>query len=269
MEDGLYPDIDHAKYHAMTDEVSNSYLSRLDKCPANAKIPLEDTPTLLIGRAFHSILLDGLETFKKDFAVLPDMDRRTKDGKLAYAQFCEENGGKQIISLDDYESIAAMYSAVATHPIASKLLLEGKSEMSVFWTDQRTGLPCKCRPDRIPDGDHGVILDLKSVRDADAHAFTRDIMRYGYARQAAFYIDGFNAVSDAKVDAFVFICVEKVAPYRTEVYVLDDPFIEFGRQEYRWLLDVEKDCREKNEWVNYKHSEIHTLSMPGWAGGSL
>lgn len=269
MESGIYPDISHADYHAMTDEVSNSYLARLDKCPAAAKIPLEDSPAMLLGRAFHSILLEGLETFKANFAIVPDIDRRTKDGKLAYAQFCEENEGKQIISLEDYESIADMYSAVAVHPIASKLLIEGRSEMSVFWTDQRTGLPCKCRPDRVPDGDHGVILDLKSVRDADKEAFNRAVRQYGYARQAAFYIDGFNAVSDAQVDAFVFICVEKEPPYRTEVYTLEDVFISWGRSEYQILMDIEKECRENNYWPNYKYDEIKTLYLPSYAGGSL
>ena len=266
---GLYPDISHKVYHAMDSIVSNSYLGRLDKCPANAKIPMPDTPALIIGRAFHSIVLDGLESFKKHFAVLPDIDKRTKEGKAAYAQFCEENGAKEVISLPDYEILAEMLSAVATHPIASKLMMEGRSEMSVFWTDEETGLPCKCRPDRIPDGEHGVILDLKSVRNADVHAFTNAVMNYGYAREAAFYIDGFNAVSSAKVDAFVFICVEKEPPYRVETYCLEELFVEDGRREYRRLMATEVECRKNQFWPNYQYSEIMTLYMPGWAGGKL
>jgi exodeoxyribonuclease VIII len=269
MQDGLFPDIKHKVYHAMGDIVSNSYLGRLDKCPANAKIPMPDTPTLIFGRAFHSIVLDGLESFHKNFAVLPDTDRRTKEGKAAYALFCEESGDKDIISVADYEILAEMFSAIAVHPIASKLMLEGRSEMSVFWTDLETGLPCKFRPDRIPDGEHGVILDLKSVRDADVHAFTRAVVNYGYAREAAFYIDGFNAVSSAKVDAFIFICVEKEKPYRTEVYVLDELFVEDGRREYRRLMQVEAECRKNQFWPNFQYSEIMPIFMPGWMGGKL
>jgi len=268
-EPGIFPNVSHNDYHAMKDIASNSYLGRLDKCPAAAKVPMEDTPALLFGRAFHSFILDGEDSFKRDFAVSPPVDRRTKDGKLAYAQFCEGNKDKTIIDTDDVYTIEAMYSAVATHPFAAPLLMVGRSEMSVFWTDEKTGLPCKCRPDRIPDGDHGVILDLKSVRSADIHSFTRDVMTYGYAREAGMYIEGFNTVSNAKVDAFVFICVEKEPPYRTEVYTLDDLFIEYGKQEFRRLIEIEADCRKAGYWPNFKHSEIKQLYLPNWAGGSF
>ena len=141
--------------------------------------------------------------------------------------------------------------------------------MSVFWTDEKTGLPCKCRPDRIPAGDHGVILDLKSVRSADIHAFTSACMTYGYAREAGMYIEGFNAVSNAKVDAFVFICVEKEPPYRTEVYTLEDLFIEYGRKEFHRLINIEAECRKNDLWPHWKNQEIRNLYVPNYAGGGL
>jgi hypothetical protein len=269
MEPGIYPNISHDEYHAMTDMVSNSYLGRLDKCPANAKVGMEDTPALSFGRAFHSFILDGQQAFERDFAVAPVCDKRTKEGKAEWSLFCEVNAGKTILSAEDMETIEAMYGAVATHPIASKLLLEGRSEMSVFWTDEQTGLPCKCRPDRIPDGEHGVILDLKSVRSADIHAFTSACMNYGYARQAGMYIEGLNAVSNAKVDAFVFIRVEKDAPYRVEVYTLEDLFIDFGKQEFRRLIQIEAECRKGGFYPHWKNEEIKTLYLPNWAGGGL
>lgn len=269
MDPGIYPNISHSDYHKMTDIVSNSYLGRLDKCPAAAKIPMEDTPALLFGRAFHSFILDGQESFERDFAVAPVLDKRTKDGKEAWQLFREVNAGRSILASDDYQTIQDMYGAIATHPIASKLLMEGRSEMSVFWEDSETGLPCKCRPDRIPDGDHGVILDLKTVRSAEIHAFTSACMAYGYAREAGVYIEGFNAVSSSKVDAFIFICVEKERPYRVEVYTLEDLFIEYGQNEFHRLLGVEKDCREKAFYPHWKNEEIRTLYLPNYLGGNL
>jgi hypothetical protein len=269
MEPGIYPNISHSEYHAMKDVVSNSYLQRLNACPAAAKVPMVETPALTFGRAFHSFVLDGEESFKRDFAVLPDMDRRTKEGKAAYALFCEESGDKTIIDAENMETSEAMYSALATHPIAAKLLLEGRSEMSVFWTDEETGLSCKCRPDRIPDGDHGVILDLKTVRSAEIHAFTSACMSYGYAREAGIYIEGLNAVSSSKVDAFVFICIEKDAPYRVEVYTMEDLFIEYGKKEFHRLIGIEAACRESGFWPHWKSDEIKTLYLPNYAGGDL
>ena len=262
MEQGIYPNISHSEYHAMKDIVSNSYLQRLNECPASARLPMEETPALIFGRAFHSFLLDPKESFDRDFAVCHSNDQRTKIWK----EFAEQNKGKTIIGHDDYIKIGEMYGAIATHPLAAPLLMKGRSEMSVFWTDEETGLPCKCRPDRIPDGDHGVILDLKTVRNADVHAFTRACMTYGYAREAGMYISGFNAVSSAKVDSFMFIVIEKEPPYRTEVYVMEDLFVEHGQSEFHRLLRIEKECREKNLWPHWKNEAIRGLFLPYYAG---
>lgn len=267
--EGIYPNLSHEEYHAMTDVISNSYLGRLDHCPAAARIPMPETPALAFGRAFHSFTLDGLQSFGRDFAVAPAWDRRTKEGRAAYEAFVKESIGKTVISEEDFKTIEDMFQAIAEHPIAAKLLMEGRSEMSVFWIDEETKLPCKCRPDRIPDGDHGVILDLKTVRNASIHAFTSAVMSFGYAREAGMYIEGFNAVTNAKVDAFVFICVEKEPPYRTEIYTLEDLFLEYGKQEFRRLINLEAECRKNDCWPHWKNEEIRTLYLPNYAGGDL
>lgn len=269
MEPGIYHNISHDEYHKMTDIISNSYLGRLDKCPAAAKVPQKETSAMIFGRAFHSFLLDGEESFQRGFAVLPGMDRRTKEGKAAYASFCGESADKTIIDQENHEKIKAMYGAVAVHPMAGPLLLKGRSEMSIFWTDEETKLPCKCRPDRIPDGGHGVILDLKSVVSADIGAFTRQCITFGYGREAGIYIEGFNAVCSAKVDAFVFICVEKEEPYRTEVYTMEDLFIDYGKREFHRLLAIEAECRKTGIYPNWKNEGIRTLYLPNWAGGGF
>ena len=59
----------------------------------------------------------------------------------------------------------------------------------------------------------------------------RSSYKYGYHRQAAFYMDGFNA------DEFWFAVVEKEAPYRTGLYQASEEFINNGRREIGELLD--------------------------------
>ncbi len=269
MEPGLYPNISHKEYHAL-ERVSNSYLGRLDKCPASAKLPSEETAALIFGRAFHCYTLEGQEAFKKEFAVAPQCDRRTKAGKAVFEDFETLHPNHTILTQADLETIEGMYNAVAFHPFASKLLTEGRSEISVLWTDEETGLDCKCRPDRIPDGDHGVIVDVKTVRDASEYGFQKSVVNYGYARQAGMYTEGYNSVCSGKVDAFVFICVEKEPPYRTEVYVLDDDFVEWGRNEFHRLLNIEKECRQKEFYPHYRNAGAGQIMMPAYLyGGRL
>jgi exodeoxyribonuclease VIII len=258
---GLYPNISHEEYHKI-EAVSNSYLSRLSRCPAAAKVPQTETPAMLFGGAFHSLLLEGEVAFNERFVVAPQIDKRTKDGKAQWAALQEL--GKVVVSAEDYDLMTEMANAVIKHPFAIKCLAEGRSETSVFWNDPETGLYCKCRPDRIPDGDHGVIVDVKTTVSADKKAFAYTVNRLGYDRQAAFYIDGFNAVCSGSVDAFIFIAVEKEPPYKVACFTLSDGDISVGRMKYRDLIEREKGCREAGEWPHYDDEGLVELWMPNF-----
>lgn len=261
---GIYPGVSHDEYHAMTEYINNSYLSRLAKIPALTRLPQEETAAMTFGRAFHCYLLEGQAAFDLSFSVMPkEINLRTKDGK-AYRD-AVVSSKKVPLSYDDFQTIEGMTQAVLRHPFAIQLLAEGDSEMSVFWRDKETGLPCKCRPDRIPSGQKGVVVDAKSTGDASEAGFTRSVFKFGYARQAAMNIDGLNTVSSKEIDAFICIAVEKEPPYRCEVYVLDDEVLAFGRQEYHRLLRIEKECREKNLWPHYWNAGASTVYLPKWA----
>ncbi len=266
METGIYTNIGHSEYHAMRDRVSNSYLSRLDKCPALVHVPQEATPALTLGRAFHALALEGETAFNAEFAIAPECDRRTKSGKDIWSVFESTNPGKTILSAEDGIRIYGMVESLMKHPFAVKLLAEGRSEVTVLWTDPTTGIDCRCRPDRVPSGNKGVIADLKSVSDASEKAFLNAVLKYGWHREAGMYIEGWNAVtnSNGKVDAFPFIACEKEPPYRVEVYVLDDDFVNFGKSEFHRLLNVEKKCREDKFYPHYINAGAIEITMPHW-----
>ena len=261
---GIIPDLPHREYHAMTEIVSNSYLKKLSTVPAAAKIPYVDTESKLIGRAFHCLMLDTKATFDSLFAIRPEINLRTDAGKKEMEVFKYFNEGKDVLTIDQFNLLQEMMNAVITHPTACTLLTRGVSEQSIFWTDEETGLHCKCRPDRIPDGDHGVILCLKSTKNASKHAFRNDVINLGYYTGAAFYLDGYNIASGKKADSYIFIAVEKKPPYRTEVYVMPDDFIGAGRIEYRRLLHIEKACREGGYWPHFLTADIQELECPNY-----
>lgn len=265
---GIYADIPASDYHGelLRDYISKSYLKRLDKCPAAAKIPQKDTPAMAFGRASHVLLLEGESAFFQECAVLPSgINKRTNAGKEEMAAFEAANAGKTLVTADDYMKIAEMRKALQKHPFAPKLLAEGVSEQTVIWLDAETGMMCKCRPDRIPSGNKGVLVDLKTCSCAGEYEFGRDVVKYGYDLQAAFYLDGINAATGNNFDAFCFIAMEKEEPFRTETYMLDAEFIARGRAEYRRLLNIEAECREKGLWPNYEGvGNLVTLYKPNY-----
>jgi hypothetical protein len=248
----------------MTDYVSNSYLSKLNKCPAAAKVKDADSETFAFGRAFHSFTLEGEAAFLLEFVVAPEINKRTNAGKEEFEAFQAANAGKDVITKSEMELILAMSTAVHKHPFAKAILSGGKSEQTVIWTDPDTGINCKCRPDRIPNESSGVLVDLKSTSGAGEYEFGRSVVSYGYARQAAMYLDGVNAATGSNFDAFIFVAVEKTAPFRVETYLLDEDFIGFGRSDYKRLLQIELDCRARGSYPNRQSDNLITLYKPGY-----
>ena len=244
-----------AQYHA-TDAVSASLLKQIQRSPAHAMAYLqqqhEPTPAMLFGTAFHTCVLES-ERFDNEYAVF-EGDKRTKDGKATYERLVSE--GKTIISASDYATITAMASAIGDHPAASKLVRgDGQTEVSMFWDDEETGLACKCRTD-IWLG--RVIVDLKTTEDASPEGFSRSIHTYGYGIQAAHYLAGSGA------DAFLFVAVEKKAPFAVAVYELDPLSLEICEKQRRSLLEYWSNCREAEMYPAYS-DECQMISLPAWA----
>jgi len=260
--EGIFSGISSQDYHAMDGYVSNSYLSRLDRCPAAARVEQTETAAMTFGAALHCLLLEGDEAFMREFIVPPKLDLRTNAGKQMAADI--RAAGLTLITEPDFECMKGIVISVMTHPVAGVMMKEGKSEQSVFWTDPETGLPCKCRPDRIPDGDKGVVVDIKTTKDAGYQAFANSVIRYHYHTQAAFYLNGYNAASGKEADAFIFIACEREEPYRVEVYAMSPDFVDYGRVEVRRLLMIEKACREGGFYPAYTTSDIRELYIPGW-----
>ena len=77
-----------------------------------------------------------------------------------------------------------------------------------------------------------VFILLKEVL---INEFRRSSLKYGYDRQSAFYGDGFKA------ERFIFIVIEKSAPYNIGIYECSAEFIEEGREKYKNLLSQYKE----------------------------
>lgn len=180
------------------------------------------------------------------------------------------NEDKETITEEEAAEVEAIRAAVQAHPVASKLLNEedGEAELSCFWTDPKTGLELRCRPD-FWNKKLNIIVDLKTSRDASYEGFCKSINDWRYHVQEAFYRDGINeTIKQAKlgikpVSKFVFVVIEPVAPYAIGVYTIDPLSQKIGQIEYRKNLDTLAECLEKDEWPGYP-VQVQTAGLPEW-----
>lgn len=243
-------------YHSHT-AVSKSVLDKIARSPLHCRAYLdgvrqEPTAAMLFGTALHSAILEP-ELFDAQYAVF-EGDRRTTAGKQAYADLVARN--KSIISSTDSDAISSMTAAVRSHPVASWLLRDGRAEDSVFWTDDESGLQCKCRPDWWRND--GIVVDVKTTEDASPAGFAKSVAAFRYHVQAAHYMAGTGA------NRLLFIAVEKKAPYAVAVYELDSVSLEVGEMIRRADLTTYAMCQDAGEWPGYS-SVVELLSLPAWA----
>lgn len=248
--------------------ISRSELWRIRESPEKFKYyrdnPEEPTPALIFGQAFHKLALQP-ESFFDEFAVAPQVDRRTKEGKAIWAEFCEQSEDKTVITEDDYAKATDMIDSLYKAPFAKKLL-SGEKEKEFFWTDELTGEECKCRTDCVSELNKvNIIVDLKSASSADNEHFTKDSINYGYDFQAAMYTEGVEKCT-GKSYSFVFIVVEKEPPYAVNVLQADELFVKRGKDLFRELIGIYHDCKTTGDWYGYlgKYKVINSLSLPAW-----
>ena len=188
-------------------------------------------------------------------------------------RFESENEGKQILGQDELNRIMQMGAKVKSHPTLSALLNNKNNvvliEQSFFWTDD-LGILRKCRPDILIISPQMVLpLDYKTTDDASVDAFQRSIAKFLYHFQAPYYIDGISEVLDRKVENFLFVPVEKKAPFEIALYALNEKAIDIGRKGVNELLlklkhYQEKMSTNKDVWLGYP-VEVQDITIPRWA----
>ena len=151
-------------------------------------------------------------------------------------------------------------SAYAT-PFVAKLL-SGDKELSFWGKDEDTGLVIKCRPDCITDfnGKH-ILIDYKTCTDAENTKFYRDSIKFGYDLQLAYYREILKQNTGLDYDV-VIIAQEKTAPYVTNVFQLSENYLENGRNLYKEMLKVYKNCLDTDNWYGYMKDGISILGQP-------
>jgi hypothetical protein len=233
--------------------------------------PPEDTSAFRLGSAVHCAVLEEKQ-FSARYILRPDCDRRTKEGKIQFAEFSAQHADKTLLDADEMSQVVQMREAIAAHPLASQLLADGLAE-TTWRKEQPNALGAlQCRTDwfsslgcELSDF-KPYALDIKTVESLDSDAFRnfeRAAFNYGYHRQAGFYLPLINEIFQWSVSKMYYVAVEKCEPYGCAVYTLSDDAIAKGQDENIADLVRLKRSLETNEWPNIE-PVLHELKLPAW-----
>lgn len=242
------------------------------------------TAGLIFGKAFHCATLEP-DKFATVYSVLPaeaprDL-RRYRNAKkpnadtLAAIDWWDNweaaNVGRIMLSAASYDQAAYMGESLRAYRMefpgnvdltGGELFDSCEKEVTLFWTDEETGIRCKARAD-LHNREFRLSGELKSVMDGSREAFARAIVRYRYHVQNAHYGDGYKTCGEP-ITSFPFFCVEKTAPYVVASWHVDAMAEERGYAIRRRSLLKLKRCLEEDRWPGHT-TTLETLSLPAYA----
>jgi exodeoxyribonuclease VIII len=271
---GAYHDIPFEQYRKI-EAVSNSSLGPLERSPLHyltaITSPQKTTDDMLFGALAHCAILEP-DSLDIRYAFRPAFEKQegfakyqkpkaTKEYRRLMEEWEATNTGKVIV--DEVMLIRAHNVAAAVRSSGKAnyyLCPQGQAELTIVWRDSETGLLCKGRLDHWEPIDRRI-CDLKTCRDV--LKMPEQLVRMGYARQAAFYLDGAAAVGLRPCE-YCLIAVESWPPHGVMAAPLSRDAMGWGRERYQYLLKRLLEIKETKQYRGY--SDPVAWELPPWAG---
>jgi hypothetical protein len=259
MRTELVTEMPMAEYRAQAG-LSKHQLDAFFTCPQyyRWKLTQEWKPSreMELGTCIHSLALEG----RKDYAIAPECDRRTKIGKETWEAFCLENPGKIIVNQEEGARIEG--ACLAVEPLLASITKARTIEASMFW--ERRGHQCKGRPDMITEIDGQLALvDLKTT--TDIMRFDSKFFSFGYDVQAHWYAYGLAEVFTENVEhiAFHFLVVDTQAPYLCQWVDVAPEILFRAEKRVDEALDQLLHCQTQDVWPGLPFRR--TIAPKTWA----
>ena len=223
----------------------------------------KETNAKKYGSIIDCYILDRYR-FSDKYAAAPKGYFNEKEGKDKpwnwNATICKEwrdiQQGKIIIKIEDLVACEKALDSICKDEIINNLINHSDKQVMItaVWQSDNLQIPLKTLIDLVPrrqSNFNQYLCDFKTCKNASPSQWSREVYRYGYHVQAAFYIDMYYAATGEARDGFVHILQESFAPYEVGRRLLSEEFIELGRQIYQEALKKYCECWRKNIWPGY------------------
>jgi hypothetical protein len=215
--------------------------------------PAYESDAMAFGSAVHCALLEP-HLFLSQYAISEKFDKRTKVGKEGAAAFESANIGKTVIDSDDATKIELIRKRCnEIEPVRAALASFEKEKTILFEGDK-----CKARLDLV-DLKNGVVIDVKTTRDANPREFVNQLLALRYDIQLYHYCRAANATT-----AYA-IAIESESAEVALYDLTDIVFSDFTKGRYHNAFAVALDVQKMTTCPPKFKTEIVNLNLPEWA----
>ena len=220
-------------------------------------------PAMRWGSLVHLRVLEP-DDFVRTVAVKREgLNRKSNAGKAEIADL--EAEGVQLVSLAERRCLEGIYDAVMRHPLAGRLVEQLDKEVPYTWTDEATGLPCRCKFDMVSTRGRGGIGDLKTTDDPSPRAFGKSAAKYGYHHQAAFYSRPIAELTGEDPHYWI-VAVRSEPPFEVAIYSVSLFQRAAADQQITAAMQRLRACMETSDWsAPWEMARDQPLQLPQWA----
>jgi len=286
IKEGVHRDISIIDYHADREYLSASVIKEANKSLKHMKWYCdnknkEDRKSHFdFGNAFEIALMDlmnGTKEFDSSVHIFDESKRPQKDKTFSAKE--NKEWKDSFMNIDGYvinqngkesvDTIKEMLKACWEDEIIQRLLKNTDYQTSCFWTDTKSGIKLKTRPD-ICNINKTVLIDIKTTTDASPEGFAKDVAKYSYDLQAMIQINGVLATGlFPEVKNYYWLAVEKEAPYNAQLYNFNNSEWDSVQMILDYLLGIIKRAKEQDKWTGYSQRAsneygILDINIPLW-----
>ena len=245
-----------------------SMLSHLRKSPAHYQHALTHprvaTSALNTGSALHALVFEP-ETYAERFTIYTASKTKGEGARKAWDAFQEDSQvqGLTILDTDEVQRAEGMAAAVRAKAGAYIAPSKGRAEIPITWTDTETDLLCKARLDWLTID--RLLIDLKSTRSTEEHAFANQAWKLGYFHQQIFYSMGVAAATGCTLEEvpFLFVAVESEPPYDVALFEPCEETRYAALEDVRKLLAQLAECQRRQKWPG-RYDAPRMLKAPAY-----
>lgn len=297
--DGVWLDLPAPEYHAAPG-VSNSMLKHMDppaRFPVETKKKVKPTPWMRMGTLVHHARLEPDVPLPRIVVRPPTYPapadhEKVKEGTIPAghplkwfggAGYCKRwekaqaEAGLEVLTEEEWDTFGNCVQALEQDEQCAAIFEDGLGEVSVF---QEIRLPYssarlrrKMRLDWVRP-QFRYIADVKVVQKGMAKRENWETLAFDrrYIVQAPYYMDGWNSAVDEenKVDRFIFVVVEREAPFLTAKFEIgiNSQEAAIGRSIYIQDLETLSECQSTGVWPGHPPG-IQRMGIPAFARRKL
>jgi hypothetical protein len=214
--------------------------------------------------------------FESEYVIAPQYypceptkaDPRTEKPWNANATFCKEwkiNETREVIAQDDYLEAMQAVNNLKAFPAYAELMDGADTQVALF--GELEGVKVKSLLDILPRCERftHALADMKTTNEMSDQHFARTVARFGYHRQAAIYLDLYNAITGENRDTFYIVWVHSKAPFECAMRPLSPSAISEGRRWYKSALRQWEKCIETDVWPSPWDDTETPTDLPAFA----